>query len=406
MSGVITDESIQGLGHLKKVFAAFEKLKSAATERDTAKNRKLHYSQYASLILLSMFNPAMQCVRGLSDSSALKKVQKLIGGGRVSIGSLSESVRVFDPQSLEPIIEGLLADLPQQHGGAGPRRNIPDSIPHELAQKLIAADGCSFRALPQIVHAIGARDNGKWKLHLQFQVLKGIADKAIVTPDETGGDDDERSVLANHIDPDFIYLGDGGYERYSLLALIVRKGSHYVIRCQNRPVEVIEERAVSKAAREARVSSDQIVRLGKSRGDVGAVDHPVRRIVIDSRAQGRLHPGNSTKDQIILLTSLTDVSAEVIAAMYSLRWTIELFFRWLKHLLGCRHLLSEKSEGVTIRIYCALIASLLLAQITGMNVGRRAFNLVCLYLQGWADADELAEGLARIQASQSARKSH
>jgi IS4 transposase len=179
-----------------------------------------------------------------------------------------------------------------------------------------------------------------------------------------------------------------------------------VIRCQNRPVEVIEERVVSKAAREARVSSDQIVRLGKSRGDVGAVDHPVRRIVIDSRAQGRLHPGNSTKDQIILLTSLTDVPAEVIAAMYSLRWTIELFFRWLKHLLGCRHLLSEKSDGVTIRIYCALIASLLLAQITRMNVGRRAFNLVCLYLQGWADADELAEGLARIQASQSARKSH
>ena len=61
---------------------------------------------------------------------------------------------------------------------------------------------------------------------------------------------------------------------------------------------------------------------------------------------------------------------------------------------------------MTLRIYCALIASLLLAQITGMNVGRRAFNLVCLFLQGWADADELAEGLARIQASQSPRKSH
>lgn len=45
----------------------------------------------------------MQCVRGLSDASALKKVQRLIGGGRVSIGSLSESVRVFDPQLLEPI---------------------------------------------------------------------------------------------------------------------------------------------------------------------------------------------------------------------------------------------------------------------------------------------------------------
>ena len=161
MGDAITDESIQGLGHLKKVFAAFEKLAPVGTERDTANNRTLLYSQYASLILLSMFNPAMQCVRGLSDASALKKVQRLIGGGRVSIGSLSESVRVFDPQLLEPILEGLLADLPQQQTGPGPRRNVPETIPEELAAKLLATDGSSLRALPQIVNAIGARDNGK-----------------------------------------------------------------------------------------------------------------------------------------------------------------------------------------------------------------------------------------------------
>ena len=404
MGDPITDESIQGLGHLKKVFSAFENLAPVGTERDTANNRTLFYSQYASLIMLSMFNPAMQCVRGLSDASALKKVQRLIGGGRVSIGSLSESVRVFDPQLLEPIIEGLLADLPQHQAGAGPHRNIPETIPQELAAKLLATDGSSLRALPQIVNAIGARDNGKWKLHLQFHVLNGTSSKAVITPDETGGEDDERSVLAKHLEPDFIYLADRGYERYSLLALIVRTGSHYVIRCQERPVDVIEERELSQAAREARVISDQIVRLGKSRSEVGAVDHPVRRIVIEARSQGKHRASRPGSDRIILLTSLVDVPAEVIAAMYSLRWSIELFFRWLKHLLGCRHLISEKPQGVAIQIYCALIACLLLAQITGASVGRRAFNLVCMYLQGWADAAELAEGLARIRASQKPRK--
>jgi hypothetical protein len=404
MGDAITDESIQGLGHLKKVFAAFEKLAPVGTERDTANNRTLFYSQYASLILLSMFNPAMQCVRGLSDASALKKVQRLIGGGRVSIGSLSESVRVFDPQLLQPIIEGLLADLPQHQAGAGPHRNIPETIPQELAAKLLATDGSSLRALPQIVNAIGARDNGKWKLHLQFRVLNGTSSKAVITPDETGGEDDERNVLAKNLERDHIYLADRGYERYSLLTSIVRAGSHYVIRCQERPVDVIEERELSQAAREARVISDQIVRLGKSRSEVGAVDHPVRRIVIEARSQGKHRASRPSSDRIVLLTSLMDVPAEVIAAMYSLRWSIELFFRWLKHLLGCRHLLSEKPQGVAIQIYCALIACLLLAQITGASVGRRAFNLVCLYLQGWADADELAEGLARIRASQKPRK--
>ena len=183
----------------------------------------------------------------------------------------------------------------------------------------------------------------------------------------------ERSVLAKHLESDFIYLADRGYERYSRLALIVRAGSRYVIRCQERPVEVIEERPLSQAAREARVISDQIVRLGKSRSEVGAVDHPVRRIVIEARSQGKYHASRPSSDRIVLLTSLVDVPAEVIAA---------------------------------IQIYCALMVCLLLAQITGASVGRRAFNLVCLYLQGWADADELAEGLAGIRASQKPRKNH
>jgi len=147
MSDSITDESVQGLAHLKKVFKAFEKLAPVGTQRDSAGNRTLLYSQYASLVLLSMFNPAMQCVRGLSDASALKKVRKLIGGGRASVGSLSESVRVFDPQLLEPIIDGLLADLPQHHVGPGPRRNGLETIPQELAAKLIATDGSALRAL-------------------------------------------------------------------------------------------------------------------------------------------------------------------------------------------------------------------------------------------------------------------
>ena len=404
MTEKITDESLQGIGHLKKVFEAFEKLAPVGTERDSAGNRKLFYSQYASLVLLSMFNPAMQSIQGLSDGSALKKVRGLIGGERVSVGSLSESVRVFDPQLLEPIIDGLLADLPQQHTGPGPRRNIPDSIPHELAQKLVATDGSSLRALPQIVNAVGGLADGKWKMHLQFRVLSGTADSVTLTPDETGGDDDERSVLANNLAADNIYIADRGYERYALLEGIVQAGSHYVIRTQARPMEVISTRELSQAARDARVISDEIVRPGKSRSEVGAVNHPVRRIVIEARGQGQQRSARPNSDRIVLLTSLMDVPAEVVAAIYTLRWSIELFFRWLKHLLGCRKLISHKENGIAIQIYCALIACLLLAQITGSNVGRRAFNLVCLYLQGWADADELAEGLARIRASQESRK--
>ena len=88
--------------------------------------------------------------------------------------------------------------------------------------------------------------------------------------------------------------------------------------------------------------------------------------------------------------------AEVLAAIYRLRWSIELFFRFLKHVLGCRHLLSHKSEGVAIQVYCALIAALLMSHLTGQSVGKRGFELVCLYLSGWAEEDELAAGIERL----------
>ena len=46
---------------------------------------------------------------------------------------------------------------------------------------------------------------------------------------------------------------------------------------------------------------------------------------------------------------LLDLAAELSGQMYRLRWLIETFFRMFKQLLGCRHLLSTKQNGVKIR---------------------------------------------------------
>ncbi len=63
-------------------------------------------------------------------------------------------------------------------------------------------------------------------------------------------------------------------------------------------------------------------------------------------------------------------------------------------MLGYKQLLSTKQEGVQIQIYCALIA-LLLALCSGGSINRRQFERICLYLQGWADEEELLEILHR-----------
>mgnify|MGYP001552512822 CR=1 FL=1 len=55
-----------------------------------------------------------------------------------------------------------------------------------------------------------------------------------------------------------------------------------------------------------------------------------------------------------------DLPVERIALGYRYGWTVELFFPWLKCILGRRHWLGESLNALTIQIYAGLIASLLL----------------------------------------------
>jgi hypothetical protein len=388
-----SDDSPLDIRNLKLVARAnalFGHLRKAGTERDHAGNRRLLYSHYAALVLLGMFNPAMQSLRGMQEASGIKKVQKRLGMGRASLGSLSESSRVFDPELLVPIVEELLAQLPANQSGPGPRRTLLDPIPRELAQKLVAVDGSALRALPQIVAATAG---GSWKLHLQFRPLRGLPGSVTLAREHAV---DERDVLQQHLEPGCMYIADRGYERYALYDRIVAAGSDYVIRGQQRLADVVESRPLTAEAKAARVVSDEIILLSPTHPS-GRPTHAVRRVIIAKKVQGRIRTDRPNADAVILYTNRLDVPAEVLAAIYALRWSIELFFRFLKQVLGCRRLFSDKRPAVAIQVYCALIACLLLAQATGGRVTMEAFRLIQLYLQGWADEEELVQGLERIR---------
>lgn len=390
----VDPETLQGIKYLKSVYPLLQRLAESGTQRDVAGNRLLTFSFYAGLILLRLFNPTLKSLHSLSEASGLRKVQQALGGGpKASMGSLSESVRVFEPQLLETIFQELLAKFPAHT----PHQSNSGFIPLELVRKLTAVDGSALRALPQIVGAVGSSRGEKWRLHLQFKVLGEIPRHASLTPDETGGQDDERSVLARNLTADLLYLLDRGYERYSLLNDIVAHQSDYVCRAQLRNVPVLETRELSAVAREARVIADEIVQLK-------GVAHPVRRVVIQRSGQGRRRTDKTNSDTIVLLTNLLDVPAEVIAALYELRWSIELFFKFFKHVLGCKKLLSHKGNGVQIQVYCALIAALLMSLATGNSVNRRVFECICLYFQGWAEEDELLACIQRETAKMQKQK--
>ena len=55
--------------------------------------------------------------------------------------------------------------------------------------------------------------------------------------------------------------------------------------------------------------------------------------------------------------------ADLVAAIYKLRWQIELLFKQLKQNFPLKYFLGDNENAIKIQIYCALIANLLMTVI-------------------------------------------
>lgn len=381
---------VRGLKHLRRITSLLHRLHEDATARDKAHNRTLFFDQYAGLILLSMFSPTIDSLRAISQASAMPKVRKLLGCNRASLGSLSEAARVFDPSLLLEVIAELSKEL------------LPlakDPRLAEVDKTLLLCDGTLLSALPRLAesmwkHSRTGNPMHGWRMHTQFELDRHIPADVRLTP---YGATDEPAVLAANLRPGCCYVMDRGYFNYALLNGIVAAGSDYVCRVKKTigVRERIEQRELSVEARAAGVVSDQLLRVG-STPDKRA-DHPVRLIEVHVEVQPRTARGEGKPqapprtEVLLIATNLLDVPAEVVGLVYRYRWTVELFFRFFKQVLGCRHLFSDDPDGITIQCYCAVIACMLLQLWTGKKPDKDMHRMVSFYLCGWATEQDLLD---------------
>ena len=94
--------------------------------------------------------------------------------------------------------------------------------------------------------------------------------------------------------------------------------------------------------------------------------------------------GNGTPEVMVLVTNRLDLDADLVALAYRSRWAVELFCRWVKCVLGCRHLLSQTATGVRMQVDVALIASRLIRLWVGRAPTKRTYEMRCFYRSGWA----------------------
>jgi hypothetical protein len=400
---VAAPEKIQGLKHFKRLVPLLSRLHDVGCERDTAGNRTLFMDGYCATVVLYLLNPMIDSIAMLRAAVKVPRVAKALGVESFSAGSFSESARVFDPERLKAVIAELAGELT-------PLSNDPRLS--ELKDALTLVDSTVLAGLSRLAAAAceqtryGTTRDGRslhgWRVHVQLDLELFCPHKTEVTGARKAGPGGEANVLRRSLEAGRCYVGDGGYADRTLFDDIVNAASSYVTRMREDSVfEVLEERLLTDQALGANVVRDAIVRLGGA--EAAPMNHAVRIIAVQvephprrtRRAQEGGNKGTRYTDLLVIATSLIDLPAELVALIYCYRYSVELFFRFFKQLLGMRHLLSQRQEGVRIQVYCCVIVCMLISLQTGKRPGKLAVRMIGLYLMGVADEQDVIDHLNR-----------
>jgi hypothetical protein len=356
----------------RRVLPLLETKVATAAEQDV--RRTLLAEDYFCSYLFAMLNPVIASMRSLCHVSHCRKMRGVCRAP-FSPAAFSEGQHVFDPAVLEKVVR----QLAQENQGRGEGRGQGGDIRVRAAlSALTAVDGTVLRAVPRMAWAPASGSGTAIRLHLHFNVFDQIPQAWPITP----GNVSEPKVFAQTVEPGAFIVADRNYGHdFALLAQLRARGIHFVLRLFNNLVltPVGPDRPLTEEDRRAGVVWDRQVRFGV-RGD-----GPIFRVV-RVEANG---------DVFHLVTTREDLSAELIGLIYRQRWQIELFFKWIKTILNCRHWLAESPAGVQMQIYCVLIASLLLMLWTGQRPNKRMVESLQWYWTGMATEEDLVTLLQR-----------
>ena len=207
---------------------------------------------------------------------------------------------------------------------------------------LIAIDGSFINAVLSM-HWADYRDGSKKaKVHVGFDLNHSIPSKIFLTDGKSA----ERPFVEQILDPGQTGVIDRGYQSYKDFDRWQNEKKHFICRIkENAQKTVIRAHETSK---DSIVFYDAIVLLGTK--GINQTEKEVRVVAY------RIGSTNYW-----VATDRFDLSAEQIAAVFKLRWDIEIFFAWWKRHLKVYHIIARSEYGLMVQVLAGLITYLLLA---------------------------------------------
>ena len=184
------------------------------------------------------------------------------------------------------------------------------------------------------------------KLHTQFDIKAAIP----TFIDITDGLTHDVNFLDKIIyEAGAFYVADKGYVDFGRLYTIHQANAFFVTRAKDN----MNYRRVysAKVNKSKGIKCDQTIKLNNF---YSAKDYPekIRRVKFYD---------NETDNEFDFITNNFSISAFQVASLYKYRWSIELFFKWIKQHLRIKTFWGYSENAVRIQVYSAIISYLTIA---------------------------------------------
>ena len=248
--------------------------------------------------------------------------------------------------------------------------HISDSRIKDVINKQVEIiDSSTISLFKDILKCVGrkpknGKEKGGIKLHTVINVDETVPKMVWLTSAATH---DHILLDKLKLDSNTIYVFDKGYNDYKAFERFTEAKTGFVTRIKNNSVyETVTDCEIDSHIHSG-IEKDEIIEI-QVKDNNTTRPLKLRKVQFYDRV---------LKRRFEFLTNLFEMRADLIAALYKLRWQIELLFKQLKQNFPLKYFLGDNENAIKIQIYSALIANLLMTVVQKMLKRSWAFsNLV------------------------------
>ena len=233
---------------------------------------------------------------------------------------------------------------------------ISDSrIKNVINKQIEIFDSTTISLFKDILKCVGrnpadGRKKGSIKVHTVINVDEMVPKMVWFTE---AAKNDHILLKKLKMDSNTIYVFDKGYNDYKAFKRFSDNNTGFVCGLKDNAVfEAVENNPIGGEIHIG-VLEDQTIEV-TVKEDGAESKLKLRKIRFYDRV---------LKREFEFLTNLFEMRPDLVAAIYKLRWQIELLFKQLKQNFPLKYFLGDNENAIKIQIYCALIANLLMTVI-------------------------------------------